>query len=421
LAALAREDVPDEVIKAYGNQRLVFGPDYLIPKPLDPRVLLWEAPAVAQAAMDSGVARKPIDLAEYRQRLEARQGKSREMMRIVLNKAAIDPKRIVLAEGTNDKVIRAARQMVEEGVAQPILLGDERAIRGLAQDLNLSLEGIFIVDPRLSPERKRYAQRLYELRQRKGVTMAEASELAIASNYHAALMVEQGDADGMISGMSLHYPDVLRPALRVIGTAAGNGTAAGIYMVTIRDRVLFFADTTVNIDVDAERMAEIAILTARLARDFDVEPRVAMLSFSSFGSTRHPRAEMVRQAVDIVRMREPSLRIEGELMADTALSDEQLRADYPFNLLGKAANVLIFPNLEAGNIAYKLMRELADAEVVGPILVGMARPVHILQRGDSVRNIVNLAALAVVAAQQQDTVLDVAVDYSNADLAAVQA
>jgi malate dehydrogenase (oxaloacetate-decarboxylating)(NADP+) len=371
--------------------------------------------------MDSGVAQKTVNLAEYRQQLEARQGKSREMMRIVLNKAAADPKRIVLAEGANEKVIRASRQMVDEGVAHPILLGDERTIRGTAQDLNLELDGIYIIDPRLSPERKRYAQRLYELRQRKGMTVAEAAELAITPNYHAALMVEQGDADGMISGMSLHYPDVLRPALRVIGTAEGNGAAAGVYMVTTKDRVLFFADTTVNIELDANTLAEIAILTARLARDFDVDPRVAMLSFSSFGSTRHPRSDMVRQAVELVREREPSLRIEGELMADTALSDEQLRTEYPFNILGRAANVLIFPNLEAGNIAYKLMRELANAEVVGPILVGMAKPVHILQRGDSVRNIVNLAALAVVEAQQRRDDLIVVVDYNNADLAAVTA
>jgi malate dehydrogenase (oxaloacetate-decarboxylating)(NADP+) len=418
LAALAREDVPDEVVKAYGNTRITFGTEYLIPKPLDPRVLLWEAPAVAQAAMDSGVARINIDIEAYREQLEARQGKSREMMRIVFNKAAAHPKRIVLAEGNNQKVVRAARQMVDEGVAHPVLLGNENDVRAVAHDLNLELEGMQIVDPLTSADRKRYARRLYDLRHRKGVTMAEAEERVANRNTFAAVMVEQGDADGMISGMGLHYPDVMRPALQVIGTEAG--TAAGVYMVTIKDRVLFFADCTVNTDLSAPKLAEVAMLTAKLAREFDVEPRVAMLSFSNFGSTRHPRAELVREAVEIVRQKDPALRIDGELMADTALSDEALKVDYPFNALGKSANVLIFPNLEAGNIAYKLMKQLANAEVVGPILVGMAKPVHILQRGDSVRSIVNLAALAVVEAQRRRGD-EPAFDFSAEDLAAVQA
>ncbi len=418
LAALAREDVPDEVVKAYGNARITFGAEYLIPKPLDPRVLLWEAPAVAQAAMDSGVARINIDIEAYREQLEARQGKSREMMRIVFNKAAANPKRIVLAEGNNEKVVRAARQLVDEGLAHPVLLGAESEVRAVAHHLNLDLDGIHIVDLKTSPDRRRYARRLYDLRHRKGVTMVEAEEKLTQRNYFAATMVEQGDADGMISGMSLHYPDVMRPALQVIGTE--NGAAAGVYLVTIKDRVLFFADCTVNIELNAEKLANVAILTAKLARQFDVEPRVAMLSFSNFGSTRHPRADLVREAVGIVRQIEPALRIDGELMADTALSDEALRADYPFTVLGKSANVLIFPNLEAGNIAYKLMKSLADAEVVGPILVGMAQPVHVLQRGDSVRSIVNLAALAVVEAQrQQDS--EIAFNFSIEDRAVMQA
>jgi malate dehydrogenase (oxaloacetate-decarboxylating)(NADP+) len=420
LAALARQDVPDEVVKAYGLERLSFGPDYLIPKPLDPRVLLWEAPAVAQAAMDSGVARIKIDIAAYRQQLEARLGKSREMMRIIYNKAATNPKRIVLAEGEHDKVIRAARQLVDEGIAHPILLGDANVIYRKARELNLDVSDIQVLDLRTSPNRSRYAEYIYTLRQRKGVTMSEARELISNPNYFAAVMVALGDADGMISGLSLHYPDVMRPALRVIGVSNSNQIAAGVYMVTLKDRVLFFADTTVNIDVDAEKLAEIALLTADLARQFDIEPRIAMLSFSSFGSTRHPRSEMVRQAVEIARRRAPGLHIEGELMADTALSEELLR-DYPFNALGQPANVLIFPNLEAGNIAYKLMRELARAEVVGPILVGMRRPVHVLQRGDSVRSIVNLAALAVVEAQRLDGSRTPEPEFSEEDWAAVRA
>ncbi len=400
LAALAHEDVPDEVARAYGVEHLTYGPEYLIPKPLDPRVLLWEAPAVAQAAMESGVARIRIDLDQYRRQLEARLGKSRELMRIIYTKAAADPRTIVLAEGEHPKVIRAARQLVDEGIAKPILLGNPDVIQRRAAELNLELRGVRIVNPHTSPDAPRYAQRIFELRQRKGVTMTEARELVLNPNYFAAAMVELGDADGMISGLSLHYPDVMRPALRVIGVAAGHQIAAGVYLVTIKDRVLFFADATVNIDLDAEKLAEIAILTADLAQRFDVTPRVAMLSFSSFGSTRHPRAEMVRQATEIVRQRAPELCIEGELMADTALSEELMR-EYPFSRLDAPANVLIFPNLEAGNIAYKLMRELAGAEVIGPILVGMRKPVHVLQRGDSVRNIVNLAALAVVEAQRK--------------------
>ena len=402
LAALAKEDVPDSVVKAYGLESLHFGPDYLIPKPLDPRVLLWEAPAVAQAAMDTGVARATLDLDKYREQLEGRLGKSREMMRIVFNKAKIHRKPIVLAEGEHEKMIRAAHQLVEDGLAMPILLGDEKAVRRKATELQINLNGIKVVDPRTSEKRKLYARRLYELRTRKGVTQIEAQTLLDNPNYFAAVMVEQGHADGMISGLSFHYPEVLRPLLQVIKTCSDCKVAAGVYLVTTRNRVLFFADATVNIEMSAEKLAEVAILTARLVRDFNMEPRIAMLSFSNFGSVRHPRTEMVRQAVEIVRMREPDLIIDGEMQADTALVEEILNGDYPFNRLQKEADVLIFPNLEAGNIAYKLVQRLANAEVVGPILVGMSKPVHILQRGDEVKDIVNLAALAVVEAQKQE-------------------
>jgi malate dehydrogenase (oxaloacetate-decarboxylating)(NADP+) len=402
LAALAKEDVPDSVAKAYGLEGLRFGVDYLIPKPLDPRVLLWEAPAVARAAMETGVARIQLDLDPYREQLEARLGKSREMMRIVFNKAKSNPKRIVLAEGTHEKMIRAAHQLLEERIAEPILLGDIHEIQAKAGEISARVDGIRILDPRTSDARGRYARRLFELRHRKGVTQTEAWELVANPNYFAALMVELGDADGMISGLSFHYPDVLRPPLQVIKTAEGGRVAAGVYLVTTRHRAHFFADTTVNIDPDAQTLAEIAILTAQLARDFDIEPRVAMLSFSNFGSTRHPRADLVRQAVEIVRQREPQLIIDGEMQANTALSEEILNGTYPFNRLQGEANVLIFPNLEAGNIAYKLMQQLAHAEVVGPILVGMRKPVYILQRGDEVKDIVNLAAIAVVEAQKQE-------------------
>ena len=400
LAALAREDVPDSVVKAYGLQSLRFGTDYVIPKPVDPRVLLWEAPAIAQAAMESGVARLKVDLDEYREQLEARLGKSREVMRVMINRARADPKRVALAEGEHDRMIRAACQLVDEGVAQPILLGAPDAIHSQAEEMQLELSGIEVVDPATSPRRSRYAQRLYELRQRKGVTQHEAWELMANPNYFASVMVEQGDAEAMLSGLSFHYPEVLRPPLQIIKTAPGSTIAAGVYLVTVHNRVLFFADATVNIELDAGQLAEVAILTARLARDFDVEPRVALLSFSNFGSARHPRSDLVAEAVEIVRRREPGLRVDGEMQADTALVQETLNQTYPFNKLKQEANVLIFPNLEAGNIAYKLMRRLANAEVVGPILVGMRKPVYILQRGDEVKDIVNLAAIAVVQAQK---------------------
>ncbi len=403
LAALAREDVPDAVVSAYGLDAIRFGPDYLIPKPLDTRVLLWEAPAVACAAMDSGVARVRLDPDQYREGLEGRLGKSRELMRIVLNKARHDPKRIVLTEGEREKMIRAAHQLAEERIALPILLGDEQVIREKAAQAGLALNPrIELINPATSDKREQYAQRIYELRNRKGVTPRLSRELVLSPIYYASLMVEQGDADGMVAGLVSHYPEALRPPLEIIRTVPGTTIAAGVYLVTTRNSVLFFADATVNIELDAVKLAEIAIRTARLAQDFDIEPRIAMLSFSNFGSVRHPHTEMVREAVEIVRQRRPDLIIDGEMQANTALSEEILNRTYPFNRLRQAANVLIFPSMEAANIAYKLVQQLANAEVIGPILVGMRKPVHILQRGDEVKDIVNLAAMAVVKAQNAD-------------------
>jgi malate dehydrogenase (oxaloacetate-decarboxylating)(NADP+) len=401
LAALAKEDVPDAVAKAYGVQGLRFGPEYLIPKPLDARVLLWVAPAIAQAAMESGVARVQLDLEQYREQLEARLGKSREMMRIVFNKAKTDPKRIVLAEGEHEKMIRAAQQLVEERLARPILLGDETVIARKAAEMQVELRGVQILDPAHSDRQTRYAQQLYTLRQRKGVTRRDARELILQPDYFAAVMVEQDDADGMISGLASHYPDGLRPPLQIIRTAPGTRTAAGVYLVATRHQVLFFADIAVNIDPDPDTLAEIALLTAHLAQSFEIEPRIAMLSFSNFGSVRHPRAEKVRQAVAILRQREPDLYVDGEMQVNTALVEEILNGTYPFNRLGAEANILIFPSLEAGNIGYKLVQRLAQAEVIGPILVGMRKPVHVVQREDEVKDIVNLAALAVLAAQNR--------------------
>lgn len=400
LAALAKEDVPDAVVKAYGLESLHFGPNYLIPKPLDHRVLLWEAPAVAQAAMESGMARLQIDLKKYREQLEARLGKSREMMRIVFNKAKAKPKRIVLAGGDHEKMIRAAHQIVEEGLAQPILLGNEQEIRRKVEELQLQSNRINIIDPHTAPDKERYAQRLYELRRRKGLAKSEAWEIIANPNYFGAVMVELGEADGMIAALAFHYPEGLRPLLQIVKTCPDCRAIAGAYLVTTKKHALLFADATVNIEMDAEKLAEVAMLTARLAHHFDIDPRIAMLSFSDFGSVRHSRTEMIRQAVEIVRQRDPHLIIDGEMQADTALLEEILNGGYPFNQLKKPANVLIFPNLEAGNIAYKLVQCLANAEVVGPILIGTRRPVHVLQRYHEVKDIVNLAAIAVVEAQK---------------------
>lgn len=401
LAALAREDVPDAVAKAYGLDTLRFGPDYLIPKPLDPRVLLWVAPAVARAAMETGVARVAIDLEKYPEQLEARLGKSREMMRIVLNKAKSDPRRIVLSEGENEKMIRAAYQLAEERLARPILLGNQSVIAAKAAAMLLDMKGVQVVDPARSDRRDDYAAHLMMLRERKGVTRREADEMVLRPDYFGSVMVDMDEADGMVTGLTSHYSEGLRPPLQIIGAASGGRTVAGVYLVATRQKVLFFADTTVNIDPDAETLVEIALLTARLARSFEIKPRIAMLSFSNFGSVRHPRADKMRRAAELLAARAPDLPVDGELQANTALVAEILNGTYPFNRLGAEANVLIFPSLEAGNIGYKLVQQLAQAEVIGPILVGMRKPVHVLQRDDEVKDIVNLAALAVLEAQKR--------------------
>lgn len=399
LAALARAEVPESVAQAYGVPSLAFGKDYLIPKPLDPRVLLWVAPAVAKAAFETGVARLNVDLEAYREQLEARMGTSREIMRIIFQKAKAAPKRIVLAEGENGKVVRAACQMRDEGLAHPVLLGDPRVVRAVADALGNCADKLEVLDHRATARRSEVAERIYALRRRKGVTQTEAWELAGNPNYAAAVMVEQGEADGMVTGVSFQYADALRPPLQIVRHAPNGHAVAGVYLLTTRNRVVFFADTTVNIDPDAETLAQIALLTAQLAREFDIEPRVALLSFSNFGSSRHPRARTVRRAVEIVQERAPDLIVDGEMQANTALSEEFLNRTYAFSRLKTEANVFIFPNLEAGNISQKLVQRFAKAETVGPILVGMGRPVYVLQRGDEVKDIVNAAALAVVQAQ----------------------
>jgi malate dehydrogenase (oxaloacetate-decarboxylating)(NADP+) len=399
LAALTREDVPDSVLNAYGLTALRFGPDYVIPKPLDPRVLLWVAPAVAKAAMETGVSRIQIDLDAYRERLEARLGKGWELMRRLINKAKTAPKRIVFAEGEERKILRAAVQIEEEGIGEVILLGRPEVILARLQELGLKYMP-WVITPGASEYDHRYAEALYEMRQRRGVTQALAAQLIRQPNYFGAMMVQQGDADAFISGLTYSYPEVLRPALQVVHTREGVRRVAGLYIMIVRDRVFFFTDATVNIDPTAEDLAEIAILAADLAQELDIEPRIAMLSFSNFGSTRHPFAEKVRQAVEIVRERRPDLCVDGEMQADTAVVPEIIRERYPFSQVCDA-NVLVFPNLEAANVTYKLLHRLGGAETIGPILMGAGKPVHVLQTGDEVKNIVRIAAMAVVDAQQR--------------------
>ena len=399
LAELAREDVPDAVVKAYGDEPLQFGPEYIIPKPLDPRVLFEVAPAVAQAAIGSGCARREIDPDVHREQLEARLGKSREMMRVVLNKAKSDPKRVVLAEGDDEKMVRAAYQLTDQGIATPVLIGDQGEIWETMERLGLSFDPE-IVDPdsdNLDP----YADRLYELRQRKGVTRREAEDMIQDGNYLGSVMVEMGDADAMLTGLMHHYPEALRPPLRIVGTAEDADYAAGVYMLTFKNRVVFCADATVNQDPTTDVLAEVTRHTGELARRFNIEPRAALLSYSDFGSVDNAGTRKVRRAARKLRT-DPTVDfpVDGEMQADTAVVEDILADSYDFSTLDGLANVLVFPNLEAGNIGYKLLQRLGGAEAIGPMLVGMDKPVHVLQRGDEVKDIVNLAGVAVVDAQE---------------------
>ncbi len=404
LANLAKEGVPATVAQAYRLESIQFGPDYIIPKPLDPRVLLWEAPAVAKAAMDTGVARVKIDIEEYKERLEALLGKARKVMRVMINKAKQTPKRIVYPEGNNQAILRACEIVLDEGIAYPILLGDKKEIENKASKLGVNLgKGIEIINPATFSKLDDYATEFYKIRQRKGITMREAKKFMLQRIYFGCMMVHKGDADGLVSGLTQHYPDTIRPALQVIGIRDDVKRVAGLYVICIKGQIYFFADATVNIEPTAEDLAEIAVLVAKKAKHFGVEPKVAMLSFSNFGGTRHPLAEKVRQAVEIVKKREPNLLIDGEMQADTAVVPEILDKNYPFSTLkGKGgANVLIFPDLQSGNVAYKLMQRLGGAEVIGPILLGMRKPVHVLQIGSmNETDVLNMTAIAVVDAQE---------------------
>ncbi len=400
LSMLAKQDVPDAVRRAYGVEVMEFGPEYLIPKPFDTRVLTWVAPAVARAAMETGVAQKPVDLAIYREKLEMRLGKSQEVMRMSIHKAQRLPKRVVLPEGDKDRILRAAQILIDEKIARPVLLGDEEKIRQRAAELRLHFDHqIDIVNPETSPRREAYIEEFVRLRHRKGITPREAPTLLLDPMRFGCMMVHLNDADAVIAGVTRHYPETIRPALEIISVKPGVKRLAGMYMLIMpKGQIYFLADTTMNIEPTAEDLAEIAVNTAEAVRAFNIEPRVAMLSFSNFGSTRHPLTEKVRQATIQARKRAPWLEIDGEMMADTAVTPELL-AEYPFCELKQPANVLIAPSLESGNIAYKLLMRIGGAEVVGPIMLGFSKPVAVLQRGAEVNEIVHMAALAVVEAQ----------------------
>jgi len=403
LAELAKEDVPDSVIKAYGDQPIKFGKDYIIPKPFDSRVLIWEASSVAKAAVDSGIAREPIqDFSAYREHLESLLGKSREIMRVVINKAKKSPKRIVFPEGWEPKILRACQIIVDEEIAQPIVFGTEEYVKNMAKDLNVDLKGITQLDPAINDKLEKYAKEVYKMRARKGMTHSEAL-IQLKGNWRlfGAMMVRMGDADGMIAGLNYNYPDTIRPALQVIPFENDSRIVAGLYMMVFKNDLVFFADTTVNIDPSAEELAEIAILAADETRNFDIEPRIAMLSFSNFGSVRHPLSNKVARATEIVKKQRPDLEIDGEMQADTAVIPEILSGNYDFSDLKGKANVLIFPNLESGNIAYKLMHRMGGAEAIGPILMGVSKSIHVLQRNCEVNDIVNMTAIAVLDAQKK--------------------
>ena len=400
LRDLAREEVPLAVLRAYGLDTLPFGRDYLIPKPLDPRIPLRVAPAVAEAAVRTGVARRPVDMGEYREELARRFMPGRGVMRWVIRRARVSPRRVVFSEGEEPRVVRAAQTILREGIGQPVLLGRERVVREQMQAMGLEDGGIEVVEPANAACLSRYAETFARRRQRKGVTVRDAVTLMTRPNYFGTMMVREGDADAFVAGLTYRYADVIRPALQVIGRAAGVSRVAGMHILLLGERPYVLADTTVNIDPTAEELADIAGIAAEEASRLGLEPRLALLSFSNFGSTRHPRTAKVAEAAGIVQARHPGLEVDGEMMVDVAVRRDR-RGDYPFSLLRGDANVLIFPSLEAANIGYQLLQHLGGATTVGPILLGMALPVHVLTRGAEVSEIVNMAAIAVVDAQRQ--------------------
>lgn len=409
LAELARTPVPDIVNMAYNQKNMSFGPEYIIPKPLDPRLLSTVAPAVAKAAMESGVAQKTIDNWDaYKVELNKRLGLDNQLIRALGAKARRDPKRLVFAEADNLKVIKAASIIYDEGIAYPILLGEEEKIRRIADEHDIDITELPIIDPRskeLEEKRQFYGELFFKKRQRKGYNNYESIKIMKDRNHYGCMMVETGDADAMISGLTRNYDQAIRPALQIIGTEEGVKKIAGMYLLLTKKGPLFLADTTVNFNPTAEELADIAMLVAKEVRHFNITPRIAMLSYSNFGSSQSPEAKLVAEATHILRQRNPSLIVDGEIQASLAFNKEILRDNYPFSeLVDEDVNVLIFPNLTAGNVAYNLLREIGGADAIGPILLGLKKPVHVLQLGSTVRNIVNMALVAVVDAQLKSRV-----------------
>jgi malate dehydrogenase (oxaloacetate-decarboxylating)(NADP+) len=404
LADLAKTAVPDIVNLAYGEKIISFGPAYIIPKPVDPRLLSTVAPAVAKAAMESGVAQHPItDWEAYANDLNKRLGLDNQVLRVLGNKARTNPKRIVFSEADNIKILKAASIVFEEGVGYPILLGEENKIKAIANANGIDIEGFPIFDPRsdlTEEKRAQFAETFFRKRGRKGFNAYESRKVMRDRNYYGCMMVECGDADAMISGLTKNYPDTIRPALQTIGTEEGVKKIAGMYLMLTKRGPLFLADTTVNFNPTAEEVADITIMVAREVRNFNITPRIALLSYSNFGSSNSPEARLMANARSIVKEKMPHLIVDGEMQASLAFNNELLKENYPYSeLVDKNVNTLIFPNLAAGNVAYNLLKELGTADAIGPILMGLKKPVHILQLGSSVRSIFNMALIAVVDAQ----------------------
>ena len=400
IAELAKEMVPEEVIEAYDEKNIQFGRHHIIPKPLDPRLIHWVAPAVAKAAIESGVAGATIsDWGAYEEELKKRLGLDNKFMKNIVSRAKRNPKTVVFAEADHYKILKAAHIAFEEGIAKPILLGKESRIKALMEEYSLDFEGCEIIDPRVEEERGRreeFAKILFEKRKRRGLTFYEAKKALRERNYFGAAMVETGAADAMISGLTRNYADTIKPALQIIGVDEGVNKIAGMYVLITKDGPFFFADTTVNLDPSAEELVDITLLVSKIVKRFKVKPRIAMLSYSNFGSTEGPDAVKMREAVKILHEQHPNLVVDGEVQANFALNNELMNDFFSFSSLNKkSANTLIFPNLSSGNIAYKLLQEMSDAETIGPILLGMKKPVHVLQIGSSVREILNMITVAV--------------------------
>jgi len=415
LADLAKSAVPDSVNMAYNQQNLCFGPEYIIPKPLDPRLLSTLAPAVAKAAVASGVAQQPIaNWEEYELQLNKRLGLDNQLMRLISNKARRDPKRLVFADAENIKILKAASIVYDDGIAYPILLGNETRIKNIAEANNIDISDLPIIDVRsdeMEEKREFFGSILFQKRQRKGINKYESLKLMRTQNYFGSMMVETGEADAMLSGLTRNYSDGIKPALHIIGTEEGVKKIAGMYLLLTKKGPLFLADTTVNINPNAEELADIALLVAKEVRNFNMEPRIAMLSYSNFGSSDTPEAQMVAEATRIIKQKNPSLIVDGEMQGMMAFNKEILKENYPFSeLVDAQVNVLIFPNLTSGNIAYHLLKEIGGVDIIGPILLGLKKPVNVLQLGSGVRNIINMATVAVVDAQLKtrvDTNLEV--------------